>query len=92
MEMSLNSLLANTMQPNLDITGAISNLQRIAQRHRHDLEQVQEQWMDSRARHFYETELPAVEETIKRLIVYLQKNLEFADSALRQAKDQRLED
>jgi hypothetical protein len=53
---------------------------------------VSEAWSDSRAKHFLETELPHLEDSVKRLIVYLQKTVDFADEIHHKTHDDRPEE
>lgn len=80
------------MRLQTDIVGSIGNLQRIAVHHRNDISAVQEVWADARSKHFIETELPNLEDAVKRLIVYLQKTVDFAGEIHQRTHDNRPEE
>lgn len=80
------------MRLQTDLVGSIGTMQRITVRHRNDIQAVQEVWSDARSKHFIETELPDLEEAVKRLVVYLQKTIDFASEIHQRTHDDRPEE
>ena len=74
-----------------DLNGCTNALQRITARHRADVELLQENWQDARAKRYIENDLPEVVEASRRLLIYLQKAIEFTESISRQTRDDRIE-
>jgi hypothetical protein len=87
-QLALTTNITFIMQLRHDLSCCIGNLQRLAVKHREHIDQVQQVWTDARASHFFTTELPPVDEAVKRMIAYLQKTIEFAEVAAAQIRDE----